>query len=52
MSVPVIQSFHLANRLSVGFLALTAGVVGLTTGTVTILLTYFSLCAEDYRCAN
>lgn len=33
-----------------GFLALTAGVVGLTTATVTILFTYFLLCAEEYRC--
>jgi transmembrane 9 superfamily protein 2/4 len=33
-----------------GFLALTAGVVGLTTATVTILFTYFVLCAEEYRC--
>jgi len=32
-----------------GFLALTAGVVGLTTATVTILFIYFVLCAEDYR---
>ncbi|KAJ7579168.1 endosomal P24A protein [Mycena floridula] len=32
-----------------GFLALTAGVVGMTTATVTILFTYFVLCAEDYR---
>ncbi|KAH7926733.1 hypothetical protein BV22DRAFT_1155384 [Leucogyrophana mollusca] len=32
-----------------GFLALTAGVVSLTTGTVTILFTYFNLCAEEYR---
>ncbi|KAH9047779.1 hypothetical protein EDB84DRAFT_1575086 [Lactarius hengduanensis] len=32
-----------------GFLALTAGVVGLTTATVTILFTYFVLCAEEYR---
>ncbi|KAH7884475.1 hypothetical protein F5I97DRAFT_1889772 [Phlebopus sp. FC_14] len=32
-----------------GFLALTAGVVALTTGTVTILFTYFILCAEEYR---
>ncbi|KAG7449497.1 uncharacterized protein BT62DRAFT_985108 [Guyanagaster necrorhizus] len=32
-----------------GFLALTAGVVALTTATVTILFTYFVLCAEDYR---
>jgi transmembrane 9 superfamily protein 2/4 len=32
-----------------GFLALTAGVVGLTTATVTILFTYFNLCAEEYR---
>jgi len=32
-----------------GFLALTALVVGLTTATVTILFTYFILCAEDYR---
>jgi transmembrane 9 superfamily protein 2/4 len=32
-----------------GFLALTAGVVGLTTATVTILFTYFLLCAEEYR---
>ena len=33
-----------------GFLSLTAGVVALTTGTVTILFTYFILCAEEYRC--
>ncbi|QRV79231.1 transmembrane 9 superfamily member 1 [Ceratobasidium sp. AG-Ba] len=32
-----------------GFIALTAGVVLLTTGTVTILFTYFILCAEEYR---
>ena len=32
-----------------GFLALTAGVVGLTTATVSILFTYFMLCAEEYR---
>ncbi|KAH7914111.1 hypothetical protein BJ138DRAFT_1144427 [Hygrophoropsis aurantiaca] len=32
-----------------GFLALTAGVVSLTTGTVTILFMYFNLCAEEYR---
>ncbi|TDL24197.1 Nonaspanin [Rickenella mellea] len=32
-----------------GFLALTAGVVALTTATVTILFTYFNLCAEEYR---
>ncbi|KAF9012356.1 hypothetical protein BDQ17DRAFT_1343744 [Cyathus striatus] len=32
-----------------GFLALTAGVVSLTTATVTILFTYFNLCAEEYR---
>jgi transmembrane 9 superfamily protein 2/4 len=32
-----------------GFLALTAGVVALTTATVTILFTYFVLCAEEYR---
>ncbi|KDQ57473.1 hypothetical protein JAAARDRAFT_35185 [Jaapia argillacea MUCL 33604] len=32
-----------------GFLALTAGVVGLTTATVTILFSYFLLCAEEYR---
>ncbi|EKM80987.1 hypothetical protein AGABI1DRAFT_112692 [Agaricus bisporus var. burnettii JB137-S8] len=32
-----------------GFLALTASIVALTTATVTILFTYFSLCAEDYR---
>lgn len=32
-----------------GFLALTAGVVGLTTATVSILFTYFLLCAEEYR---
>ena len=32
-----------------GFLALTAGVVALTTATVTILFTYFILCAEEYR---
>ncbi|KAI0028138.1 Nonaspanin [Vararia minispora EC-137] len=32
-----------------GFLALTSGVVALTTATVTILFTYFNLCAEEYR---
>ncbi|KZV77095.1 endosomal P24A protein [Peniophora sp. CONT] len=32
-----------------GFLALTAGVVALTTATVTILFSYFILCAEEYR---
>ncbi|KAG9103360.1 hypothetical protein FRC06_011307 [Ceratobasidium sp. 370] len=32
-----------------GFIALTAGVVLLTTATVTILFTYFILCAEEYR---
>ncbi|EJD03325.1 Nonaspanin [Fomitiporia mediterranea MF3/22] len=32
-----------------GFLALTAAVVALTTATVTILFTYFQLCAEEYR---
>ncbi|PFH51507.1 hypothetical protein AMATHDRAFT_2964 [Amanita thiersii Skay4041] len=32
-----------------GFLALTAGVVILTTATVTILFIYFNLCAEEYR---
>jgi len=32
-----------------GFLALTASVVALTTATVTILFTYFLLCAEEYR---
>lgn len=32
-----------------GFLALTAGVVGLTVATVSILFAYFSLCAEEYR---
>lgn len=32
-----------------GFLALTAFVVALTTATVTILFTYFTLCAEEYR---
>lgn len=35
-----------------GFLALTAGVVGLTTATVSILFTYFLLCAEEYRSAH
>jgi transmembrane 9 superfamily protein 2/4 len=35
-----------------GFLALTAGVVALTTATVTILFTYFVLCAEEYRFVN
>jgi len=35
-----------------GFLALTAGVVSLTTATVTILFTYFNLCAEEYRCVE
>lgn len=32
-----------------GFLALTAGVTALTTATVSILFTYFLLCAEEYR---
>ncbi|OCB88484.1 Nonaspanin [Sanghuangporus baumii] len=32
-----------------GFLALTAILVALTTATVTILFTYFQLCAEEYR---
>ena len=32
-----------------GFLALTAVVTALTTATVTILFTYFNLCAEEYR---
>jgi len=32
-----------------GFVALTAGVVALTTATVTILFSYFILCAEEYR---
>ena len=32
-----------------GFLALTATIVALTTATVTILFTYFNLCAEEYR---
>ncbi|KAG2016055.1 endosomal P24A protein [Coprinopsis cinerea AmutBmut pab1-1] len=32
-----------------GFLALTAGVVSLTAATVSILFTYFVLCAEEYR---
>jgi transmembrane 9 superfamily protein 2/4 len=32
-----------------GFLAMTAFVVALTTATVTILFTYFILCAEEYR---
>lgn len=32
-----------------GFLALTAGVVALTTATVSILFTYFLLCSEEYR---
>jgi transmembrane 9 superfamily member 2/4 len=32
-----------------GFLALTAGVFALTTATVSILFTYFLLCAEEYR---
>ncbi|KAF6762985.1 endosomal P24A protein [Ephemerocybe angulata] len=32
-----------------GFIALAAGVVALTTATVTILFTYFILCAEEYR---
>ena len=35
-----------------GFLALTAGIVSLTTATVTILFTYFLLCAEEYRCVD
>lgn len=32
-----------------GFIALTAGIVTLTTATVSILFTYFLLCAEEYR---
>ena len=32
-----------------GFLTLTATVTGLTTATVTILFTYFLLCAENYH---
>jgi transmembrane 9 superfamily protein 2/4 len=32
-----------------GFVALTAGIVTLTTATVSILFTYFILCAEEYR---
>lgn len=32
-----------------GFLALTCIVVALTTATVTILMTYFALCSEDWR---
>ncbi|KAG9038037.1 hypothetical protein FRB95_002965 [Tulasnella sp. JGI-2019a] len=32
-----------------GFLSLTAGIVVLTTATVSILFTYFMLCAEEYR---
>lgn len=32
-----------------GFLALTAGLVVLTTATATMLFTYFILCSEEYR---
>ncbi|KAF9268906.1 Nonaspanin [Marasmius fiardii PR-910] len=32
-----------------GFVALTAGVMAVTTATVSILFTYFMLCAEEYR---
>ncbi|KAG7098584.1 hypothetical protein E1B28_000513 [Marasmius oreades] len=32
-----------------GFIALTVGVMALTTATVSILFTYFMLCAEEYR---
>ncbi|KAK7053292.1 Transmembrane 9 superfamily member 2 [Paramarasmius palmivorus] len=32
-----------------GFVALTVGVMALTTATVSILFTYFMLCAEEYR---
>jgi transmembrane 9 superfamily protein 2/4 len=32
-----------------GFVALTAGIVTLTTAMVSILFTYFILCAEEYR---
>ncbi|KAK2463253.1 hypothetical protein APHAL10511_004908 [Amanita phalloides] len=32
-----------------GFVALTAAVVALTVATVSILFTYFNLCAEEYR---
>lgn len=33
-----------------GFLTLTTAVVSLTTATVTVLMCYFHLCAEEYRC--
>ncbi|THV02328.1 endosomal P24A protein [Dendrothele bispora CBS 962.96] len=32
-----------------GFIALTAGIVAVTTATTTILFVYFMLCAEEYR---
>jgi hypothetical protein len=35
-----------------GFLAITSGIVGLTTAMVSILFTYFILCAEEYRCVT
>ncbi|KAI0281057.1 Endomembrane protein 70-domain-containing protein [Russula aff. rugulosa BPL654] len=44
-----IELIRLEGLLRLWFLALTAGVVGLTTATVTILFTYFLLCAEEYR---
>lgn len=46
-----VMSSLFASRIyyAFGFLALTAGVVALTTATVSILFTYFLLCAEEYR---
>jgi lipoprotein signal peptidase len=35
-----------------GFLAMTSAVVALTTATVSILFTYFLLCAENYKSVN
>lgn len=35
-----------------GFVALTSMVVALTTATVSILFSYFILCAEEYRCVS
>jgi transmembrane 9 superfamily member 2/4 len=35
-----------------GFLAMTAGLIALATATITILFTYFALCAEEYRCVQ
>lgn len=47
----VLQSLFGAHRAyyAFGFLALALAVVALTTATATVLMTYFHLCAEDFR---